>query len=107
MNNTQWIPYVISFVATLIAVLSYFRTGKKDDKEETREEEARLNEIGQSLLKANIKLDTVCSTTTETRADIKSMTKDLAAMDRRVTILESNMRVLSNTIDELKGKVNE
>lgn len=107
MSNTQWIPYVISFVATLIAVLSYFRTGKKDDKEETREEEARLNEIGQSLLKANIKLDTVCSTTTETRADIKSMTKDLAAMDRRVTILESNMRVLSNTIDELKGKVNE
>lgn len=107
MNNTQWIPYVISFVATLIAVLSYFRTGKKDDKEETREEEARLNEIGQSLLKANIKLDTVCSTTTETRADIKSMTKDLAAMDRRVTILESNMRVLSDTIDELKGKVNE
>ena len=107
MSNTQWIPYVISFVATLIAVLSYFRTGKKDDKEETREEEARLNEIGQSLLKANIKLDTVCSTTTETRADIKSMTKDLAAMDRRVTILESNMRVLSATIDELKGKVNE
>lgn len=107
MSNTQWIPYVISFVATLIAVLSYFRTGKKDDKEETREEEARLNEIGQSLLKANIKLDTVCSTTTETRADIKSMTKDLAAMDRRVTILESNMRVLSDTIDELKGKVNE
>lgn len=107
MNNTQWIPYVISFVATLIAVLSYFRTGKKDDKEETREEEARLNEIGQSLLKANIKLDTVCSTTTETRADIKSMTKDLAAMDRRVTLLESNMRVLSDAIDELKGKVKE
>ena len=107
MSNTQWIPYVISFVATLIAVLSYFRTGKKDDKEETREEEERLHEIGQSLLKANIKLDTVCSTTTETRADIKSMNKDLAAIDRRVTVLESNMRVLSTTLDELKGKVNE
>ena len=107
MSNTQWIPYVISFVATLIAVLSYFRTGKKDDKEETREEEARLNEIGQSLLKANIKLDTVCSTTTETRADIKSMTKDLAAMDRRVTIIERDMKTAFNAIEELKGKVSE
>lgn len=107
MGYAQWIPWGISFVSVLIALLSFMRTGKKDDKEETREEEERLHEIGQSLLKANIKLDTVCSTTTETRADIKSMNKDLAPIDRRVTVLESNMRVLSTTLDELKGKVNE
>ena len=106
MSNTQWIPYVISFVATLIAVLSYFRTGKKDDKEETREEEARLNEIGQSLLKANIKLDTVCSTTTETRADIKSLNTDLKNMDTRVVVLERDVKTAFNAISELKRKVN-
>ena len=107
MGYAQLIPWGISFVSMLIAVLAYMRTGKKDDKEETREEEARLHEIGQSLLKANIKLDTVCSTTTETRADIKSMTKDLAAMDRRVTIIERDMKTAFNAIEELKGKVNE
>ena len=105
MGNAQFFQYGVSFISMLIALFALIRTGKKDDKEETQKEEERLHEIGQSLLKANIKLDTVCSTTTETRADIKSMTKDLAAMDRRVTIIERDMKTVFSTLDELKGKV--
>ena len=107
MGYAQFFQYGVSFVSMLIALFALIRTGKKDDKEETQKEEERLHEIGQSLLKANIKLDTVCSTTTETRADIKSMTKDLAAMDRRVTIIERDMKTAFNAIEELKGKVSE
>ena len=107
MGYAQWIPWGISFVSMLIAVLAYMRTGKKDTKEDIQRDEARFDGNKEGLVKANVKLDTVCNTTTETRADIKSMTKDLIAIDRRLTIVENNMQTAFKDIDELKGKVNE
>lgn len=105
MGYSQFIPWGISFVSVLIAVFSYVRNGKKDLKEETKEDEAKFDDIGKSLLKANMKLDQVCATTNETRTDIKSMNKDLIAMDRRLTIVEQNMKTVFSTLEDLKGKV--
>ena len=103
----QWIPWGISAISVIIAVLTYMRNGKKDDREDIRKEESKMDGIKEGLLKANMKLDTVCATTNETRSDIKSMTKDLIAMDRRVTVIEQNMKTMSADIEELKGKVSE
>ena len=107
MNNLNWIPWEISFVLMIISILTFARTGKKETKEDLQKEESKFDNIREGLLKANLKLDTVCNTTTETRADIKSMTKDLIAIDRRLTIVENDMKTVFNNIDELKGKVNE
>jgi len=105
MGYSQMIPWGISFVSLLFAIFTYVRNGKKDFKEETKEDEAKFDDIGKSLLKANMKLDQVCATTNETRTDIKSMNKDLIAMDRRLTIVEQNMKTVFSTIEDLKGKV--
>ena len=112
MSNYQWVPWLISAISVLIgaisvcvAILTYNRNGKKEDREDIRKEEAKMDGIKESLLKANMKLDTVCATTNETRSDIKSMTKDLIAMDRRVTAMEQKMDTMSEDIEELKGKV--
>lgn len=107
MGYSQWIPWGISLISVLIALASFLRTGKKDNKEDIQKEEAKFDGIKEGLLKANMKLDTVCATTNETRSDIKSMTKDLIAMDRRVTVIEQDMKTVFSTLDELKGKVNE
>lgn len=105
MSNYQWVPWLISAICMVFAALTYFRAGKKDNREEIRKEEMKMYGIKEGLLKANMKLDTVCATTNETRSDIKSMTKDLIAMDRRVTAMEQKMDTMSEDIEELKGEV--
>lgn len=106
MGYTNLIPWGISFISVVVAVLTFFRNGRKDSIEDVKQEESKLNGIKESLIKANVKLDTVCNTTTETRADIKSMNKDLVNIDRRVTSLETNIAQVFKELDELKGREN-
>jgi len=100
------IPWIISFCSLIVAILSLAHTTNKDKNTEIREDTEKFDSIEKSLLKANIKLDTVCSTTTETRADIKSLNADLKNMDTRVVILERDMKTAFDSIAELKGKLN-
>ena len=101
----QYIPWIISFCSLIVAILSLAHTTNKDKNTEIREDTEKFDSIEKSLLKANIKLDTVCSTTTETRADIKSLNTDLKNMDTRVVVLERDMKTAFNAIDELKRKI--
>ncbi len=100
MNYFNLIPWGISLISVIVAILTFARNGKKDTKEELQKEESKFDGIKEGLLKANMKLDTVCATTNETRSDIKSMTKDLISMDRRLTIVEKD-------VADLKGKVGD
>ena len=102
----NYIPWIISFCSLIVAILSLAHTTNKDKNTEIREDTEKFDSIEKSLLKANIKLDTVCSTTTETRADIKSLNADLKNMDSRVVILERDMKTAFDSIAELKGKLN-
>ena len=102
----QYIPWLISFCSLIVAIMSLAHTAGKDKTTEIREDTEKFDSIEKSLLKANIKLDTVCSTTTETRADIKSLNTDLKNMDTRVVVLERDMKTAFNAIAELKGKIN-
>jgi len=102
----NYIPWIISFCSLIVAILSLAHTTNKDKNTEIREDTEKFDSIEKSLLKANIKLDTVCSTTTETRADIKSLNADLKNMDTRVVILERDMKTAFDSIAELKGKLN-
>lgn len=102
----NYIPWIISFCSLIVAILSLAHTSNKDRTNEIREDTEKFDSIEKSLLKANIKLDTVCSTTTETRADIKSLNTDLKNMDTRVVVLERDMKTVFDSIAELKGKLN-
>lgn len=102
----NYIPWIISFCSLIVAIMSLAHNANKDKTTEIREDTEKFDSIEKSLLKANIKLDTVCSTTTETRADIKSLNTDLKNMDTRVVVLERDMKTAFNAISELKRKVN-
>jgi peptidoglycan hydrolase CwlO-like protein len=104
MSYINLVPWGISAISLIVAILTFNRNGKKDDKEEIQKEESKFDNIRESLIKANVKLDTVCNTTNETRLDIKAMNKELIELGNRVTKLETNMKRAFEEIDDLKGK---
>lgn len=105
MNPWNLIPWSISIIALLITVVSFVINRKKDLRTDYREEDAKFDGIKESLLKANIKLDQVCATTTETRTDIKALNKDIVEMDKRIAIIERDVKTAFMRIDELRDKM--
>lgn len=103
MDASNIIPWGIAFVSLVIAILSYFRTGNKDKKQEITEEMLKFDGLKESLIKVNMKLDQVCATTNETRTDIKSLNNSLTEIDKRVCVLERDLKTAFTRIDELKG----
>lgn len=96
------IPWGISAISMIIAYLSYRRTLKKDDVVDTQEEDKRFFSITESLLKAHLKLDSLCTTTSETRMDIKSLSQELHSLEGRVIIVERDLKTAFDRIDDLK-----
>lgn len=96
------IPWTISLISLIMMILTFAKNDNKDRKSEIMEDEMKFDGIEKSLLKANMKLDQVCSTTTETRSDIKSMNKEIKDVDTRVIILERDMKTAFAEIDKLK-----
>lgn len=94
-------------MAMLIAALSFLRTGNRDMKHDILEDDARLDGIKESLLKANMKLDQVCATTNETRTDIKALNKDLANLEKEVVVLKRDLKTAFTRIDELRDMIND
>ncbi len=105
MNPWNLIPWSISIIALIITIVTFAINRKKDLKTDYREEDAKFDGIKESLLKANIKLDQVCATTTETRTDIKALNKDVVEMDKRIAIVERDVKTAFMRIDELRDQI--
>ena len=103
---TYWnlIPWGISALSLLIVILTFFRTGDRQKKEDINEENSKFEGIKEGLIKANMKLDQVCATTNETRTDIKSLNISLTEIDKRVCILENDMIDTKRKIGELENE---
>lgn len=99
------IPWTISFVSLIILIITFFKNGNKEQKEDIKQEDTKFTDIEKSLLKANLKLDQLCATTSETRTDIKSLNKDLNSLSGRVTVVERDLKTAFEKINELKGKI--
>jgi septal ring factor EnvC (AmiA/AmiB activator) len=102
----EWIPWIISATACLFGILSYARAGHKDQMRDKAEQMARLENLSEGLIKANIKLDQVCQTTTETRTEIKALNTSVTEMDKRVSVLENDLKTAFMRIDEVREAVN-
>ena len=105
MDYWNLIPWGISALSLLIVLLTYIRTGNKQKKDEIMEDDAKLDGIKESLLKANMKLDQVCATTNETRTDIKSLNKDLANLEKEVVVVKRDLKTAFTRIDELRDMI--
>lgn len=99
------IPWTISLVSLIVLIITFFKNGNKEQKEDIKQEDIKFTDIEKSLLKANLKLDQLCATTSETRTDIKSLNKDLNSLSGRVTVVERDLKTAFEKIDELKGKI--
>lgn len=105
MNAWNLIPWSISIIALVITIVTFIINRKKDLKTDYKEEDAKFEGIKESLLKANIKLDQVCATTTETRTDIKALNKDIVEIDKRIAIVERDVKTAFMRIDELRDQI--
>lgn len=70
-----------------------------------QEQDMKLEALKESLLKANIKLDQVCTITNETRNDIKALNTALIDMDKRLSVVENDLKTAFMRIDELREEV--
>lgn len=104
MEWTSVISIVISATMMIIAIVTLSRNGRKDRKNEYVEESQKIEGIRESLIKANMKLDQLCATTVETRSDIKAMNEYINSVEKRVSVLEENVKAVWIRIDELKEK---
>lgn len=94
MEWTNLIPWSISLISLIIVIVTFVKNGKKDIKQEYVEDASKIDGIKESLLKANMKLDQVCTVTNETRSDIKAMNENLTAVEKRVSVLELRLDAL-------------
>lgn len=104
MEWTSVISIVISATMMIIAIITLSRNGRKDRKNEYVEETQQMQSIEKSLIKVNMKLDQLCTTTTETRSDIKAMNEYINSVEKRVSVLEENIKAAWIRIDELKER---
>lgn len=101
-NSSVTITFLIAVIGFLFTAYNFYSARKKDALEAS----ARLEEIRESLIKCNMKLDTVCATTNETRADIKAMNTQIQELDKELSVVKRDLKTAFARIDELKEAQN-
>lgn len=99
------VALVLTFVTTILGVSTFYKATKKDAKNDTLEAMYQLDPIKENLVKCNMKLDQICTTTNETRADVKAMDSRIQDIDKRTSILERDLSTAFVRIDELRTEV--
>ena len=110
MNTISIISLIFSGVMLAVSITNLAISNVRNSKKDTAEQIKDREDIREGLLKANMKLDQVCATTNETRTDIKSLNSQLTDVDKRVTVVERDLKTAFIRIDELRerqGKTEE
>jgi capsule polysaccharide export protein KpsE/RkpR len=107
MNGWNLIPWSISIIALVFTAVTFYRNGRKDIRNDAKNESSQFEGIREGLIKANIKLDQVCAVTNETRTDIKSLNKDIVELDKRMSVIERDVKTAFMRIDELRNEINK
>lgn len=92
----SFLALLVSTIMMIIAVITLLRNSKKDQKADIKNEDATLQEIKTSILKANMKLDQVCAVTNEIRTDSKLLASRLTELEKKVAILENRFDLHEN-----------
>lgn len=99
------IPWSLTFIGLIVSIVALARNSRRDSMKDKQEQDMKLEALKESLLKANIKLDQVCQTTTETRSDIKALHTSMIEMDKRLSVVENDLKTAFMRIDELREEV--
>ncbi len=92
-ETTISITFLMTIALFCFNTIQFFSNRKKDTKDESRE-----------LMKANIKLEQICSVTNETRADIKAMNGQIEKINQEQIKQRLEINTIWKRIDELKER---
>ena len=107
MSPENVITLVISGTMLVLSSVTFIVNATRNSKKDTVASENRLNEINQSLLKVNLKLDQVCTTTSDIKADIKSMQTKQIEHTEQIAKMEQNINTAFIRIDELREQIKD
>lgn len=86
--------FIFSFIATLGVIFSIYRSSKTSSRDET-----------EGVLKANLKLDSLCNATDEIRMDIKGLTSKIEDLSKTQTKHDTIIEEMRKDIEETKIRV--
>lgn len=107
MSTENIITLVISGSMLILSAVTFILNTHRNSKKDTVANENRLSEINQSLLKVNLKLDQVCNTTADIKADIKSMQTKQIEHTEQIAKMEQNINTAFIRIDELREQIKD
>lgn len=89
--NTAIISLIFSGVMMLVGVVTFIISVTRNLKEETSESTKEMSDLQSGIMKANMKLDQVCSTTNDIKLDVKDINKRLYDYGERIAVLENTL----------------
>ncbi len=89
-DATISVALIIAAVGFFITIYNFNNARKKD----TLSEAARMEEIKTACLKANMKLDEVCTRLTGIQTDVKQLQQANSNLEHRVTVLEQSLQAI-------------
>ena len=105
METGTVIALVFSGMLFTLSMVTFIINNVRSTKKETRAESDKLNEINQSLLKVNLKLDQVCNTTNDIRTETRTMQNRQMEHTEQITVLEQKVKILFDKYDEMKDNL--
>lgn len=89
-ETTISISFLMTIALFIFSSVNFISSRKKDSKDESRE-----------LIKANVKLEQICATTSETRADIKAMNNQIERINETQIKQGMEIKAIWKKIDQL------
>lgn len=102
---TETLALIISGVMLLLSVVTFIINSVRTSKRDVVASESRLNEINQSLLKVNLKLDQVCNTTADIKTEVRTMQNKQIEHTEQIAKMEQNIATAFIRIDEIRDQV--
>ena len=102
MNAVSIISLSFSGVMLLISLINLFNAQARNSKKDTEEDQKELYSLREGIFKANLKLEQICATTNETRADIKAMDQKLIEHGEKIAVITRDLETAFMRIDELR-----
>ena len=105
MSPESIIALIISGCMLVVSVVTFILNSSRASKKDIVASENRLNDINQSLLKVNLKLDQVCTTTADIRSEIRTMQNKQIEHTEQIAKLEAGIETAFRRIDELRESI--
>lgn len=100
-DQTVSIAFVVAIIGFIISLANFFN----DQKKNTQGEDAKMEEIRTSCLKANLKLDSVCGTLTDIKTDVKAMQKQVNDAQQEIAVVKRDLKTAFNRIDDINKRL--